>query len=88
MRQLICHGWLVDVGGESVGVGDGEGSECLFPTVDAAPHNAMTHRLTGRSILITAHRPSTIENADQTTRLDNGRIAAIHHHCETRAEPA
>lgn len=49
-----------------------EATAHLDALTEAALHNAMTHHLAGHTKLIIAHRPSTIENADQTIRLDHG----------------
>ena len=54
-----------------------EATAHLDTLTEAALHNAMTDHLAGRTMLIIAHRPSTIENADRTIRLDHGRVVAI-----------
>jgi ATP-binding cassette, subfamily B, bacterial len=54
-----------------------EATAHLDTLTEAALHHAMTHHLAGRTTLIIAHRTSTIENADQTIRLDQGRVVAI-----------
>jgi ATP-binding cassette, subfamily B, bacterial len=56
-----------------------EATAHLDALTEAALHDAMTHHLAGRTMLIIAHRPSTIENADRTIRLDGGRVVAIDH---------
>nr|WP_269091185.1 ABC transporter ATP-binding protein [Actinopolymorpha cephalotaxi] len=54
-----------------------EATAHLDTLTEAALHEAMTHHLAGRTMLVIAHRTSTIENADQTVRLDRGRVAGI-----------
>ncbi|MET9023801.1 ATP-binding cassette domain-containing protein [Actinopolymorpha sp. NPDC004070] len=54
-----------------------EATAHLDSLTEAALHEAMTRHLAGRTLLIIAHRTSTIENADQTVRLDRGRVAEI-----------
>lgn len=54
-----------------------EATAHLDTLTEAALHEAMTSHLAGRTMLIIAHRRSTIENADQTVRLDRGRVVEI-----------
>ena len=54
-----------------------EATAHLDTLTEAALHEAMTRHLAGRTMLIIAHRTSTIENADQTIRLDRGRVVEI-----------
>ncbi len=56
-----------------------EATAHLDTLTEAALHDALTHHLAGRTMLIIAHRPSTIENADRTVRLDHGRVVAVDH---------
>lgn len=56
-----------------------EATAHLDTLTEAALHNAMTQHLAGRTMLVIAHRTSTIQNADRTIRLDNGRVVAIDH---------
>ncbi|GAA4995564.1 ABC transporter ATP-binding protein [Actinopolymorpha pittospori] len=63
-----------------------EATAHLDTLTEAALHEAMTRHLTGRTMLVIAHRTSTIENADQTIRLDHGRIAVIHHNRWARSQ--
>lgn len=52
-----------------------EATAHLDALTEAALHRAITEDLAGRTLLIIAHRPSTIENADRTVRLVQGRLA-------------
>ncbi|NYH92249.1 ATP-binding cassette domain-containing protein [Actinopolymorpha rutila] len=54
-----------------------EATAHLDTLTEAALHEAMTRHLAGRTMLIIAHRRSTVENADQTVRLDRGRVVEI-----------
>lgn len=56
-----------------------EATAHLDTLTEAALHNAMTHHLAGRTMLIIAHRQSTIENADQTIQLHKGRVVTVDH---------
>ena len=51
-----------------------EATAHLDALTEAALHRAITEDLAGRTLLIIAHRPSTIENADRTVRLRQGRL--------------
>ncbi|MFC7619713.1 ABC transporter ATP-binding protein [Microlunatus sp. GCM10028923] len=51
-----------------------EATAHLDALTEAALHRAITEDLAGRTLLIIAHRPSTIENADRTVRLVQGRL--------------
>lgn len=64
-----------------------EATAHLDTLTEAALHNAMTHHLAGRTMLIIAHRPSTIKNADQTIRLEHGRVVAIERAGQPRKGP-
>lgn len=53
-----------------------EATAHLDALTEAALHRAITEDLAGRTLLIIAHRPSTIENADRTVRLVQGRLSS------------
>lgn len=61
-----------------------EATAHLDTLTEAALRDAMTHHLAGHTKLIIAHRPSTIENADRTIRLDHGRIVTMEHASDAR----
>jgi len=59
-----------------------EVTSALDPLNEAAVHEALDHLMTGRTVVMVAHRLGTIQRADQVIFLDDGRIVEAGSHDE------
>ncbi|MFG1814486.1 ABC transporter ATP-binding protein [Kribbella sp. NPDC049174] len=59
-----------------------EVTSALDPLNEAAVHEALDHLMTGRTVVMVAHRLGTIQRADHVIFLDAGRIAEAGSHDE------
>jgi ATP-binding cassette subfamily B protein len=65
-----------------------EATSALDPVTEAAAMEALRVRLTASSVLLVAHRPSTIRHADRIVVLDNGRVVEEGTHAYRATLPA
>jgi ATP-binding cassette, subfamily B, bacterial len=59
-----------------------EATSALDSRSEALVQQALTHLVRGRTVLVVAHRLSTIRNADRIVVMDEGRIAEVGSHAE------
>lgn len=62
-----------------------DATSAVDPTKEHEIRDALATVMRGRTTLVIAHRPATIELADRAVLLDNGVIAASGHHHELLA---
>jgi ATP-binding cassette subfamily B protein len=65
-----------------------DATSAVDPTKEHEIRDALATVMRGRTTLVIAHRPATIELADRAVLLDNGVIAAVGHHRELLATNA
>ncbi|MBO3724607.1 ABC transporter ATP-binding protein [Actinomyces bowdenii] len=58
------------------------------PESEAAIQDALSELVRGRTVLVIAHRPAALVNADQVALLERGRLVAVGTHDELMADPA
>lgn len=57
------------------------------PESEADIQDALSHLVRGRTVLVIAHRPAALVNADQVAVLEAGRLTALGTHAELLANP-
>lgn len=64
-----------------------EATAMTDPESEADIQEALTRLARGRTVIVVAHRPSSIREADQIVLLENGRVRACGSHGDMLAEP-